>query len=50
MEPSSSKYEWYSYATKEWANAIILDDQYDTLNQNGKVHGATKQCSLEFEK
>ena len=42
--------EWYSYANKEWANAIILDDQYDTLNQNGKVHGATKQCSLEFEK
>ena len=35
--------EWYSYANKEWANAIILDDQYDTLNQNGKVHGATKQ-------
>ena len=42
--------EWYSYENKEWANAIILDDQYDTLNQNGKVHGATKQCSLEFEK
>ena len=34
--------EWYSYANKEWANSIILDDQYDTLNSQGNVYGATK--------
>ena len=34
--------EWYSYEKKEWANSIILDDQYDTLNSQGKVAGATK--------
>ena len=35
--------EWYSYANKEWANAVILEDQYDSLNTQGKVQGATKQ-------
>ena len=35
--------EWYSYANKNWANAVILEDQYDTLNTQGSVHGATKQ-------
>ena len=35
--------EWYSYANKNWANSIILDDQYDTLNSEGKVVGATKE-------
>ena len=35
--------EWYSYEKKNWANAVILDDQYDTLNTEGKVHGATKE-------
>ena len=34
--------EWYSYANKNWANSVILDDQYDTLNSEGKVVGATK--------
>ncbi len=34
--------EWYSYANKNWANSVILDDQYDTLNNQGKVSGATK--------
>ncbi len=34
--------EWYSYEKKEWANSIILDDQYETLNSQGKVAGATK--------
>ncbi len=35
--------EWYSYANKEWANAVILEDQYDSLNTQGKVNGATKE-------
>ena len=35
--------EWYSYANKNWANAVILEDQYDSLNTQGKVQGATKQ-------
>ena len=35
--------EWYSYANKEWANAVILEDQYDSLNTQGKVYGATKE-------
>ncbi len=35
--------EWYSYANKNWANSVILDDQYDTLNSEGKVIGATKE-------
>ena len=35
--------EWYSYANKNWANSVILDDQYDTLNSEGKVVGATKE-------
>ena len=35
--------EWYSYANKNWANAVILEDQYDSLNTQGSVHGATKQ-------
>ena len=35
--------EWYSYANKEWANAVILEDQYDSLNTKGKVYGATKE-------
>ncbi len=35
--------EWYSYADKNWANSVILDDQYDTLNSEGKVVGATKE-------
>ena len=34
--------EWYSYANKNWANSVILDDQYDTLNNQGSVNGATK--------
>ena len=34
--------EWYSYANKNWANSVILDDQYDTLNSQGSVYGATK--------
>ena len=33
---------WYSYANKNWANSVILDDQYDTLNNQGNVYGATK--------
>ena len=35
--------EWYSYANKNWANAVILEDQYESLNTQGKVQGATKQ-------
>ena len=35
--------EWYSYANKNWANSVILDDQYDTLNNQGDVYGATKE-------
>ncbi len=35
--------EWYSYANKKWANSVILDDQYDTLNSQGNVYGATKE-------
>ena len=35
--------EWYSYANKNWANAVILEDQYDSLYIQGKVQGATKQ-------
>ena len=35
--------EWYSYEKKNWANAVILEDPYDSLNTQGKVHGATKE-------
>ena len=35
--------EWYSYANKNWANSVILDDQYEALNSEGKVVGATKE-------
>ena len=35
--------KWYSYTDKEWANAVILEDPYDSLNTQGKVHGATKE-------
>ncbi len=35
--------EWYSYEKKNWANAVILEDPYDSLNTKGKVHGATKE-------
>lgn len=34
---------WYSYADKKWANAVILQNSYDTLDAEGKVNGATKQ-------
>ncbi len=34
--------KWYSYENKEWANAVILKDNYDKLNTQGKIHGATK--------
>ena len=33
---------WYSYADKNWANAVITRNSYDVLNIEGKVHGATK--------
>ena len=35
--------EWYSYEKKNWANAVILEDPYDSLNTQGKIHGATKE-------
>lgn len=34
---------WYSYAEKEWANAVILQNSYDALDAEGKVNNATKQ-------
>ena len=34
---------WYSYADKNWANAVITRNSYDVLNAEGKVHGATKE-------
>lgn len=34
---------WYSYSDKKWANAVILQNSYDTLDVEGKVNGATKQ-------
>ena len=34
---------WYSYADKNWANAVITRNSYDVLNIEGKVHGATKE-------
>ncbi len=42
VKKADVKSEWYSYANKNWANSVILDDQYDTLNSEGKVVGATK--------
>ena len=35
--------EWYNYENKVWANAVILKDDYDDLNENGKINGATKE-------
>ena len=35
--------KWYSYEDKVWANAIILNDDYDDLSENGKINGATKE-------
>ena len=35
--------EWYSYGKKNWANAVILKNSYDLLNEAGKVHGAIKE-------
>ena len=40
--------EWYSYEKKNWANAVILEDPYDSLNTQGKVHGATKEEGYVF--
>ena len=34
---------WYSYADKKWANAVIIKNSYDMLNESGKVNSATKQ-------
>ncbi len=34
---------WYSYSNKEWANSIILQNSYESLNAYGNVHGATKK-------
>ena len=34
--------EWYSYKNKIWANAVILKDSYDELNNKGNINGATK--------
>jgi len=36
------KSKWYEYTSQNWANAVIIKDDYATLNNNGKVHGATK--------
>jgi len=36
------KSKWYEYASQNWANAVITRNSYDVLNNNGKVHGATK--------
>ena len=33
---------WYSYADKEWANAVITQNSYDALTNSGEVHGAIK--------
>ena len=35
--------KWYNYEEKEWANAVILNDDYDYLRENGKINGATKE-------
>ena len=35
--------EWYNYENKVWANAVILKDDFDDLNENGKINGATKE-------
>ena len=37
--------EWYSYKNKIWANAVILKDSYDELNNKGNINGATKNGS-----
>ncbi len=34
---------WYSYADKNWANAVITRNSYDVLNTEGNVYGATKE-------
>ena len=34
--------EWYSYKNRIWANAVILKDGYDKLNNQGRINGATK--------
>ena len=34
---------WYSYENKKWANAVIIKNSYDMLNESGKVNSATKQ-------
>ena len=33
--------EWYNYTNKEWANAVVTRNSYETLNAYGKVNGAT---------
>jgi len=35
--------KWYEYASQNWANAVITRNSYDVLNNDGKVHGATKE-------
>ena len=35
--------EWYNYENKVWANAVILKDDFDDLNENGKINGAIKE-------
>jgi len=36
------KSKWYEYANQNWANAVIVRNDYAVLNDNGKVNGATK--------
>jgi len=35
--------EWYSYADKKWANAIIRENSYDECTSRGIVNGPTKK-------
>ncbi len=34
--------EWYSYKNQQWANAVITQNSYDALNNEGNIKGATK--------
>jgi len=43
VKKADLKSKWYEYANKEWANAVITRNSYDVLNNDGKVHGATKE-------
>jgi len=43
VKKADLKNRWYSYSDKEWANAIILDDNYETLKANNKVIGTTRK-------